>query len=100
MALDSLPVAIFDFITFMAFMAPGFFMIAFMATGFFMTVFEAFIVFIGKVVRCANFGAFVTVTDPDSEAQADGLVHITQIRDGFVESVEDELSVGQEVQVR
>ena len=26
-----------------------------------------------------------------------GLVHITQIRDGFVESVEDELSVGQEV---
>ena len=25
-----------------------------------------------------------------------GLVHITQIRDGFVESVEDELSVGQE----
>jgi len=54
----------------------------------------------GKVVRCANFGAFVTVTDPDTEAQADGLVHITQIRDGFVESVEDELSVGQEVQVR
>ena len=29
-----------------------------------------------------------------------GLVHITQIRDGFVESVEDELSQGQEVEVR
>lgn len=27
-------------------------------------------------------------------------MHITQIRDGFVESVEDELSEGQEVQVR
>mmetsp|Transcript_16825 Transcript_16825/g.35124 ORF Transcript_16825/g.35124 Transcript_16825/m.35124 type:complete len:255 (-) Transcript_16825:94-858(-) len=54
----------------------------------------------GKVARCANFGAFVTVTDPDSGAEADGLVHITQIKDGYVESVEDELSVGQEVQVR
>ena len=27
-------------------------------------------------------------------------MHITQIRDGFVESVEDELSQGQEVEVR
>lgn len=53
----------------------------------------------GKVARCAKFGAFVTVTAEDG-ASADGLVHITQIRDGFVESVEEELSVGQEVQVR
>jgi len=52
----------------------------------------------GKVARLAPFGAFVTVTAND--VSADGLVHITQIRDGFVESVEDELSEGQEVQVR
>ena len=53
----------------------------------------------GKVARIAPFGAFVTVTAPDGSS-ADGLVHITQIRDGFVESVEDELSAGQEVEVR
>jgi len=54
----------------------------------------------GKVARIASFGAFVTVTAPDSDAEADGLVHITQIRDGYVENVADELEVGQEVQVR
>jgi len=54
----------------------------------------------GKVARTASFGAFVTVTSPDGSATADGLVHITRIKDGFVESVEDELEVGQEVQVR
>jgi predicted RNA-binding protein with RPS1 domain len=54
----------------------------------------------GKVARVAGFGAFVTVTVPDGEATADGLVHITQIKDGFVESVEDELQQDQEVQVR
>eukprot|EP00933_Yihiella_yeosuensis_P028676 TRINITY_DN224_c0_g1_i1.p1 TRINITY_DN224_c0_g1~~TRINITY_DN224_c0_g1_i1.p1 ORF type:complete len:480 (+),score=121.53 TRINITY_DN224_c0_g1_i1:66-1505(+) len=53
----------------------------------------------GKVARTASFGAFVTVTNADG-ATADGLVHITQIKDGFVESVEDELTIGQEVQVR
>mmetsp|Transcript_26211 Transcript_26211/g.41962 ORF Transcript_26211/g.41962 Transcript_26211/m.41962 type:complete len:168 (-) Transcript_26211:469-972(-) len=52
----------------------------------------------GKVARIASFGAFVTVTSGD--ATADGLVHITQIKDGYVESVQDELSEGQEVQVR
>merc|ERR1712039_304810 len=54
----------------------------------------------GKVKRIASFGAFVAVTAPDGEAEADGLVHVTQIRSGFVESVEDELEVGAEVQVR
>jgi len=53
----------------------------------------------GKVARIAGFGAFVTVTLPDG-ASADGLVHISQIRDGFVDNVEDELSEGQEVKVR
>ncbi|CAK0860192.1 unnamed protein product [Prorocentrum cordatum] len=54
----------------------------------------------GTVAKCASFGAFVDVKAPDSDATASGLVHITQIKDGFVESVEDELEVGQEVQVR
>eukprot|EP00930_Biecheleria_cincta_P077407 TRINITY_DN646_c0_g1_i2.p1 TRINITY_DN646_c0_g1~~TRINITY_DN646_c0_g1_i2.p1 ORF type:complete len:534 (+),score=113.63 TRINITY_DN646_c0_g1_i2:42-1643(+) len=53
----------------------------------------------GKVARCAPFGAFVTVTSEDG-TEADGLVHITEIRDGFVENVDGELSVGQEVEVR
>jgi len=53
----------------------------------------------GKVARCAPFGAFVTVTAEGGE-EGDGLVHITQIRDGFIESVEDELEPGQEVKVR
>jgi len=53
----------------------------------------------GVVARIAPFGAFVTVTGPDG-AQADGLVHISAIRDGFVDNVEDELSVGQDVKVR
>merc|ERR550532_1990316 len=54
----------------------------------------------GKVARIASFGAFVTVTTPDGKATADGLVHITQIKDGFVDSVEAEMDVGQEVKVR
>ncbi|CAE8653119.1 unnamed protein product [Polarella glacialis] len=52
----------------------------------------------GKMSLIVSFGAFVSVTSGD--ATADGLVHITQIKDGFVESVQDELSEGQEVQVR
>merc|ERR1719421_1422033 len=53
----------------------------------------------GKVARHAPFGLFVTVSTPDGETTADGLVHITQIRDGFVENVEDEAEIGQEVNV-
>jgi len=53
----------------------------------------------GKVARIAPFGAFVTVTLPGG-AQADGLVHISQIRDGFVDDVNDELEEGQDVKVR
>merc|ERR1719215_26807 len=54
----------------------------------------------GNVARPAPFGAFVTVSAPEGDATADGLVHITAIKDGFVEDVNDELSVGDEVQVR
>jgi small subunit ribosomal protein S1 len=54
----------------------------------------------GTVSSFASLGAFVAVSAPDSDATASGLVHITQIKDGFVESVESELEVGQEVEVR
>lgn len=54
----------------------------------------------GKVANIMNFGAFVTVEPPAGGKSADGLVHITQIKDSFVENVRDELSVGQEVKVR
>jgi ribosomal protein S1 len=49
----------------------------------------------GVVARIAPFGAFVTLEDG-----VDGLLHISQIQDGFVESVEDVLTIGEEVQVR
>lgn len=53
----------------------------------------------GTVARVAPFGAFVDVALEDG-TKATGLVHITQIKEGFVESVEDELQPGQEVRVR
>jgi len=54
----------------------------------------------GTVASIPSFGAFVDVKAPGSDATARGLVHITQVKDGFVESMGDELEVGQEVQVR
>ncbi|CAK0859632.1 unnamed protein product [Prorocentrum cordatum] len=53
----------------------------------------------GKVVRCETFGAFVEVTAPNG-ATADGLVHISQIKDDFVRNVKKEFEPGQEVKVR
>lgn len=53
----------------------------------------------GTVVSVMGYGAFVEV-EPPSGPSAQGLVHITQIKDGFVESVEDEVAVGQKVKVR
>jgi len=54
----------------------------------------------GTVVQTVNFGIFVSVTPPGSSTPADGLVHITQIRDGYVDSTEEEVEIGQEVKVR
>lgn len=53
----------------------------------------------GKVVRLAQFGAFVEVTPPSGGKPTNGLVHVSQVKDGFVQNIEDELSVGQEVDV-
>jgi len=48
----------------------------------------------GKVVKIADFGAFVNILPGK-----DGLVHISQIADERVEKVTDYLSEGQEVEV-
>lgn len=49
----------------------------------------------GKVVRIANFGAFVTIG-----ARSDGLVHVSEMSDEFVRNPADVVSVGDEVQVK
>jgi len=54
----------------------------------------------GTVASIAPFGVFVTVTPPNGGDPVDGLVHIAQIRDGFVENTADEVDIGQEVKVR
>ena len=51
-------------------------------------------IYTGKVTRILNFGAFVEIL-PGKE----GLVHISQLGEDHVESVEDEVSVGDEVTV-
>ncbi|NLG29441.1 MAG: S1 RNA-binding domain-containing protein [Chloroflexi bacterium] len=49
----------------------------------------------GKVVRLADFGAFV-----DIDAGTDGLLHVSQLSSDFVRHPSEVLKVGQEVQVR
>ena len=49
----------------------------------------------GTVVRLAPFGAFVALEDG-----IDGLVHISQIADRHIAKPDDELTVGQAIQVR
>ncbi|MDN3681466.1 polyribonucleotide nucleotidyltransferase [Vibrio tapetis subsp. quintayensis] len=52
-------------------------------------------IYMGKVARLADFGAFVTILPGK-----DGLVHISQIADKRVEKVSDYLTEGQEVPVK
>jgi len=49
----------------------------------------------GKVMRIANFGAFVSVG-----ARNDGLVHVSEMANEFVRNPNDVVSVGQEIQVQ
>lgn len=51
-------------------------------------------IYTGKVLKLKPFGAIVSL--PDS---APGLVHISQIANGFVQSVADVLNIGDEVDV-
>ncbi len=48
----------------------------------------------GKVVRIENFGAFVEVIKG-----TDGLVHISELADGYVKNVTDVVKMGEEVDV-
>ncbi|WP_261816753.1 polyribonucleotide nucleotidyltransferase [Vibrio gallicus] len=52
-------------------------------------------IYLGKVARLADFGAFVTILPGK-----DGLVHISQIAEKRVEKVSDYLTEGQEVKVK
>ena len=52
-------------------------------------------IYVGKVARIVDFGAFVTILPG-----MDGLVHISQISEERVEKVTDHLSEGQEIKVK
>ena len=49
----------------------------------------------GKVVRIENFGVFV-----DIGTERPGMVHVSELANGYVKSPEDVVSMGQEVQAR
>ena len=52
-------------------------------------------IYTGKVLKIKPFGAIVSL--PGSQP---GLVHISQIANGFIQSVADVLAIGDEVEVR
>jgi len=52
-------------------------------------------IYTGKVLKMKPFGAIISL--PNS---APGLVHISQIANGFIQSVADVLNIGDEVDVR
>ena len=52
-------------------------------------------IYTGKVTRLMNFGAFVEILPGK-----DGLVHISELADHRVESVEDEVKIGDELMVQ
>ncbi|MCL1883860.1 MAG: S1 RNA-binding domain-containing protein [Defluviitaleaceae bacterium] len=52
-------------------------------------------IYTGKVLKIKPFGAIISL--PNS---APGLVHISQIANGFIQSVADVLNIGDEVDVR
>lgn len=52
-------------------------------------------VFTGNVIRIENFGVFV-----DFGAERPGMVHVSEMADGYVKSPADVVSVEQEVEVR
>ena len=51
-------------------------------------------IYTGKVVRITDFGAFVEIAP-----KTDGMVHVSQLADHPVQSVSDEVTMGQEISV-
>lgn len=54
----------------------------------------------GIVATVADYGLFVSVVPPDGGPSVQGLVHISQIKEGFCEHPAEEARVGQRVLVR
>lgn len=54
----------------------------------------------GKVMSVMSFGAFVQIQHPYGGAVAQGLVHVSEMSDNYVNEPSEVVSVGQEVQVR
>ena len=52
-------------------------------------------VYLGKVVRIMNFGAFIELTPG-----RDGMLHISKMADHRVEKVEDVMNIGDEIEVK
>ncbi len=52
-------------------------------------------IYTGEVIRVENFGVFV-----DFGAERPGMVHVSEMADGYVKSPSDVASIGQEVEVR
>ncbi|MBS4200141.1 general stress protein 13 [Bacillus sp. FJAT-49732] len=59
------------------------------------TNYETGAVLTGKVTGIQPYGAFIALDD-----QTQGLVHISEIKHGFVKDIHDVLSVGDEVKVK
>ena len=51
--------------------------------------------YMGKVLSLKEYGAFVEILPGH-----DGLVHISELSDGYVERVEDVVQVGQEIEIK
>ncbi len=51
--------------------------------------------FVGEVVRMEDFGAFVELPN-----KSEGLVHISELSDGYVDNVEDVTGMGEEMRVK
>ena len=49
----------------------------------------------GKITSITNFGAFVAFPDGKS-----GMIHISEVADGFVKDINDYLKIGQSVKVK
>lgn len=54
----------------------------------------------GSVTGTSNFGAYVNILEPGGTEVVQGIVHISQIADGFVEHPAEVVQPGQQVKVR